>query len=185
MTKKINLKSVIESLLFVAEKPLSIKELANVTGQMMNDVQKVLAEIIKERAESGIKLIKKGDYYSFVSAPENALQVSKLLNEELRHDLSSSALEALAVIAYKQPLTRLEIEEIRGVNSDQLIRNLMIRGLICEVGRKETVGKPILYGTTMEFVQYFGLPSEEDLPKIEILELPVVNEVEPLTIDFI
>jgi len=171
MTGKNDLKSVLESLLFVAEKPVSVKELAGVTGNMLSDIQTTLTEIGKEYEKWGIRLIRKGEYFSFVSAPENAKVVSALLNEELRHDLSRAALETLAIVTYKQPLTRMEIEEIRGVNTDQIVRSLMIRGLITEVGRKESVGKPILYGTTMEFVQYFGLDTEESLPKIEELQL--------------
>jgi len=171
MTKKNNLKSTLESLLFVAEKPVSVKELAGVTGNMLGEIQTTLTEIGKEYGERGIRLVRKGEYFSFVSAPENAKEVSALLNEELRHDLSQAALETLAIITYKQPLTRMEIEEIRGVNTDQIVRSLMIRGLITEVGRKESVGKPILYGTTMEFIQYFGLNSEDSLPKIEELKL--------------
>jgi len=170
MTKD-NLKSKIESLLFVAEKPISVKEIAGVTGSMISDVQNNLNEIGKEYESRGIRLVRKNEYFSFVSAPENAKEVSALLNEELRHDLSQAALETLAIVTYKQPITRMEIEEIRGVDSDRLVRNLMIRGLITEVGRRESVGKPILYGTTMEFIQYFGLDAEESLPKIEELQL--------------
>lgn len=169
--KENELKSVIESLLFVAEKPVSLKELTNITGEMTADIQKVIAELTNEYEKRGIKLIRKGEYYSFVSDPVNSLFVSKFLNEELRHDLSQAALETLAIITYKQPITKNEIEEIRGVNSDQMVRNLMIRGLITEVGRKEAVGRPILYGTTMEFIQYFGLLKEEDVPKMEELKL--------------
>lgn len=164
---KPELKEIIESLLFVAEKPVSIKELANVSGQMVPEVQVALAELGKDYQMRGIRLVKKGEYFSLVSNPDCAKYVSILLNEELRHDLSDASIETLAVITYKQPITRVEIEEVRGVNCDQLIRTLMIRGLITEIGRKETVGRPILYGTTMEFIQYFGLEKESDLPKIE------------------
>ncbi len=166
-----NTKSIIESLLFVAEKPISVREIADASGIMASEVQKYLKEIDTDYKEKGIRLVRKGEYFSFVSAPENAKEVSSLLNEELRHDLSQAALETLAVITYKQPLTRTEIEEIRGVNSDSIVRNLMIRGLIAEVGRKETVGKPILYGTTMEFVQFFGLDNEDSLPKLAEITL--------------
>lgn len=170
-TKQNNLKSKLESLLFVAEKPVSVKEFADVTGVMVSEIQTTLTEIGKEYEARGIRLVRKGEYFSFVSAPENAKEVSALLNEELRHDLSQAALETLAIVTYKQPLTRMEVEDIRGVNTDQIIRSLMIRGLIAEVGRKEAIGRPILYGTTMEFVQYFGLNTEESLPKIEELQL--------------
>lgn len=164
-------KKVIESILFVADKPVSVKELANITGFMISDIQNTLHELTDEYDKKGIRLVRKGEYYSLVSAPECAEFVSKYLNEELRHDLSPATLETLAIVTYKQPLTRMEIEDIRGVSSDQTLRNLLIRGLICEVGRKETIGRPILYGTTMEFVQYFGLLSEEELPQIEELKL--------------
>ncbi len=164
-------KSVIESLLFVAEKPLSIHEIAATSGTMVAEVQKLLKEITEDYLEKGIRLVRKGEFFAFVSAPENAKEVGLLLNEELRHDLSPAALETLAIITYKQPLTRSEIEEIRGVNSDSIVRNLMVRGLIAEVGRKETVGKPILYGTTMEFVQFFGLDHVDNIPKLAEITL--------------
>ena len=162
-----NNKKVIESILFVADKPLSIKEIANITGFMVTDVQTALKSLAEEYENRGICFARKGEFVSFVSAPDCAIYVSKYLNEELRHDLSSASLETLAIITYKQPITRFEIEEIRGVSSDQTLRNLLIRGLIAEVSRKETVGRPILYGTTMEFVQYFGLLDENKIPKLE------------------
>src|SRR3989304_3935798 len=162
-----NLKNIIESILLVAEKPVSIKELANISSCVVPEVQKAFADLINDYKDRGIKVIRKGEHFHIVSAPENAQFVAKYLNEELRHDLSQPAMETLAIITYKQPLTRLDIEEIRGVNSEYLLRNLMIRGLITEVGRKEAVGRPILYGTTMEFLQYFGLENENQLPKLD------------------
>lgn len=165
--KKDNLKSILESILLVAEKPVSAKELSACSGAMLSDVQKTLAELIDQYKDRGMKVIKKGEYFSLVTAPENAEAVSRFLNEELRHDLSEQALEVLSIITYKQPVTRIDVEEIRGVASDQLLRNLMIRGLITEVGRKESPGRPILYGTTMEFLQYFGLSDEKELPEFQ------------------
>lgn len=164
-------KKIIESILFVADKPVSVKELANITGFMVTDIQSALKKLVEEYNKRGICLSRKGEYVSLVSAPECASHVSKYLNEELRHDLSPATLETLAIITYKQPITRIEVENIRGVNSDQTLRNLLIRGLVTEVGRKETVGRPILYGTTMEFVQYFGLLNEDEIPKLEELQL--------------
>lgn len=162
-----NIKSIIESILLVAEKPVSIKELATVTAVQMSEIQKAASELIESYKEKGIRIIKKGDLLHIVSAPENSDFIAKYLNEELRSDISKAALETLAIITYKQPVTRSEVEEIRGVNSDYLVRNLMIRGLIGEVGRKEAVGKPILYGTTVEFLQHFGLENEDQLPKMD------------------
>jgi len=162
-----NIKNQIESILLVAEKPVSAKELTSVIGEMAANINKALAELIQEYQTKGIKIIKKGDYYSLVTAPENSEVVGRFLNEELRHDLSDAALETLSVVTYKQPVTRIDIEEIRGANSDQIIRNLMVRGLITEVGRKDTPGRPILYGTTMEFLQYFGFEGEHQIPKFK------------------
>lgn len=172
---KLNLKSIIESILLAAEKPVSIKELASVSGFMMSEVQKNVLGLIDEYKEKGIRVIRKGEYIHLVSAPENAEFVAKYLNEELRADLSQQALETLAIVTYKQPITRIEVEEIRGVNCEQVLRNLLIRGLITEVDRRDSIGRPILYGTTMEFMQYFGLEDESQLPKVdqsqEILKL--------------
>jgi len=167
-----NTKKTIESILLVAEKPVSAKELSSVCGAMYADVQKIMAELIEEYQNRGIKILRKGDYYSLVTDPESAEAVARFLNEELRHDLSEAALETLSIITYKQPVTRVDIEEIRGVASDQLLRSLLIRGLIQEVGRKETPGRPILYGTTMEFLQYFGLNDESELPEFVVPENP-------------
>lgn len=168
MTKenKSSLKNQVESILLVAEKPVSTKEISASTGEMTSLVQKALVELMGDYKDRGIKIIKKGDYYSMVTDPACGEVVSRFLNEELRHDLTPAALETLSVVTYKQPITRGDVEEIRGVNSDQVIRNLLIRGLIAEVGRRETPGRPILYGTTMEFLQYFGINSEAELPQL-------------------
>lgn len=165
MTKSNKTKSTLESILLVAEKPVAARELSTCSGAMLSEVQKILAELIEEYNNRGIKIIRKGDYYSLVTDPENAEAVGRFLNEELRHDLSDAALESLSIITYKQPVTRMEIEEIRGVATDQILRNLMIRGLVSEVGRKESPGRPILYGTSMEFLQYFGFKNEGEIPK--------------------
>ncbi len=176
------IKSFIESILLVAEKPVSIKELSSSIGQMNSEIQKALTELINEYKNKGIKIIKKGEYFSLVTDPENSEIVGKFLNEELRHDLSDAAIETLSVITYKQPVTRVEIEDIRGVQSDQLLRNLMIRGLITEVGRKETPGRPILYGTTMEFMQYFGFSNESQIPEFkEPVSEELFNNIDTIT----
>jgi len=103
-----------------------------------------------------------------VSAPEAAPYVERFLGLSLSGKLSAAALETLAIIAYKQPITRPQIEAIRGVNSDGALRTLMSKGLIEEVGRLDSVGHPILFGTTFEFLQYFGLSSLSELPPLEI-----------------
>lgn len=180
MAEEKNIKNIIESILLVAEKPVNIKELATVCNAHVSIIQKAAQDLIKEYKDRGIKLIRKGDLYHIVSDPGNAEYVAKYLNDELRGDLSRAALETLAIITYKQPITRMEVEDIRGVNSDYVVRNLLIRGLVGEVGRKEAVGKPILYGTTMEFLQYFGLENEDQLPSVDNITAPKETDTEEL-----
>lgn len=172
---------MIESILLVAEKPVSVKEISACTGEMSGTVQKALSELIDEYKDRGIKIIKKGEYFSLVTDPIFTETITRFLNEELRHDLSEAAIETLSIITYKQPITRMEIEEIRGVNADQIVRNLMIRGLVAEVGRRESAGRPILYGTTMEFLQYFGLTSEDEIPAFVPPEQELFKNVDNIT----
>lgn len=167
-----DLSSVIESILLIAEKPVSTKEIASVTGASSSEIQKSAESLIESYKNRGIRIIKKDDLLHIVSAPENSEYIAKFLNEELRHDLTQAALETLAIITYKQPITRMEVEEIRGANSDTIVRNLMIRGLISEVGRKDALGRPILYGTTLEFLQFFGLENENQLPNVDDIIAP-------------
>ena len=180
MTEEKNIKNIIESILLVAEKPVNIKELATVCNAHIAIIQKATQDLTKDYKDRGIKLIRKGDLYHIVSDPENAEYVAKYLNDDLRGDLSRAALETLAIITYKQPITRMEVEDVRGVNSDYVVRNLMIRGLIEEVGRKEALGRPILYGTTMEFLQFFGLENEDQLPSVDNITAPEKKEEEKL-----
>lgn len=162
-----NLKSQIESLLLVAGKPISLKEIANSIGKNVGEIQNEINTLTAEYKDRGFRIIKKGEKYLLASAQENAELVAKFLNEELRYDLSPAALETLAIIVYKQPITRAEIESIRGTDCSRILRVLMIRGLIEEVGRKESPGRPILYGTTVKMLTYLGVESEEQLPKME------------------
>ncbi|MEK7447663.1 MAG: SMC-Scp complex subunit ScpB [Patescibacteria group bacterium] len=167
--KQKNLKSQIESLLLVAGKPISLKEITNTIGENVVEIQKELNGLIEEYRDRGFRIIKKDEKYLLASAQENAELVAKFLNEELRYELSASALETLAIVVYKQPITRAEIESIRGTDCSRVLRVLMIRGLIEEVGRKEAPGRPILYGTTVKMLTYLGVEKEEDLPKMEEL----------------
>ncbi|MDO8507784.1 MAG: SMC-Scp complex subunit ScpB [bacterium] len=166
-----NIKSQIESLLLVAGKPISLKEIANSIGRNVGEIQSEINALTEEYKNRGFRIIKKGEKYLLASAQENAELVAKFLNEELRYDLSPAALETLAIIVYKQPITRAEIESIRGTDCSRILRVLMIRGLIEEVGRKESPGRPILYGTTVKMLTYLGVEKEEDLPKMEEVSL--------------
>lgn len=163
--QKAGLKNIIEAILFVAEKPVSIKEFAKLTNSLSLDVQKALLELIGDYKKRGLRIIRKGDYFHLVTAPDVSKYVGKYLNEELQKELGEAALETLAIVTYKQPITRMEIEKIRGVNCEAILRTLQIKGLICEVDRKDAPGKPILYGTTFEFLQYLGVESLDELPK--------------------
>ncbi|MGE5140429.1 MAG: SMC-Scp complex subunit ScpB [Rudaea sp.] len=163
---ELSLASILESLIFVSDGPASIEELARVLEQEPAVVEQALAELAGSYEGRGIRLQRTRDRLQLVSAPEAAAYVQKLLGLELSARLSLAGLETLAIIAYRQPITRPQIEMIRGVNSDGVIHNLLSRGLIEELGRLETVGHPIQYGTTFDFLQYFGLQSIEDLPPL-------------------
>ena len=117
-------------------------------------------------AGGGLALQRQGDKVQMVTAPEIAPYVERLLGLDLSSRLSPAALEVLAIIAYRQPITRAEIEAIRGVNCDGVLRTLSSKGLVGEIGRLEQAGRPILYGTTFEFLQYFGLHGVQDLPPL-------------------
>lgn len=156
MTKQ-KLKKIIESILFVAERPVSIKELANLTGSFIPQIQEVLGQLIAEYKKSGIQIIHKGNFFQMIPASSNSKFVSKYLTNTLGRKLTKESLETLAIIFYNQPITRQEIEKIRGVDSESVLHNLQIRGLVTQIEHKGCKGLPILYGTTMEFIQYFGV----------------------------
>jgi segregation and condensation protein B len=115
-----------------------------------------------------VRLQRSGARVQLVSAPEVASYIERFLGLELHGRLSPAALESLAIVAYQQPVTRAGVEAVRGVNSDSVLRTLVSKGLIEEVGRMDTVGRPILYGTTFDFLQFFGFESLEDLPPLDL-----------------
>lgn len=157
----------VEALLFVAEEPPTIAQLARaleVPAEAIEEALNVLQERLRER---GLRLQRQGDRVQLVTAPEVAEDVRRFLGLSGSARLSTAALETLAIIAYRQPITRAEIEAIRGVNCDGVLRTLLAKGLIEEVGRAEGPGRPILYGTTMLFLQHFGLRSLADLPPLD------------------
>jgi segregation and condensation protein B len=161
------LKTLVESLLFVAEGPAQIAALARaleVDEQKINDA---LNELAQDYAGRGMRVQRMRDKVQLVTAPEAAPAIEKFLGVDGAGHLSAAALEALAIIAYRQPITRPAIEAVRGVNCDGVIQTLLSRGMIQEVGRQETVGRPILYATTFEFLQNFGLRGVDDLPPLE------------------
>lgn len=169
----------IEALLFVAPGSVSTAQIANALDISVKQVEKELIELEKMYNSSefprGIRLQKLHGRYQIVTAPNYAGLIEKFLGLETTTKLSRAALEALAIIAYKEPITRPQIDSIRGVNSDGVIKNLLSKGLIQEIGRSETIGRPILYSVTADFLQYFGLNSLEELPPLD----NVINYSEP------
>ncbi|OAA83329.1 SMC-Scp complex subunit ScpB [Clostridium ljungdahlii] len=165
--------SIIESLLFVSGEPLTLKQIASIiklSGKRTKDLLKDMA--VKYRQKSrGIKILNSDDKYSLVTKTENSYYVEELLGNNSRQSLSQASLETLAIIAYKQPITRIDIDEIRGVKSDRAISTLVERELIKENGRLSVPGRPILYGTTEEFLKYFGLENINEIPSIEEFHL--------------
>lgn len=158
------LASSIEAVLFVAEKPVSRGELAKIVGATPKQVENALAELAHAYTGTGLRLAHDGDDWQLITSPEQATVVAAYLGAD-RLRVSPASLETLAVIAYRQPVTRGEVEAIRGVNCDQTIYTLMQRRLIEERGRRDVPGRPILYGTTWEFLECFGLASLDDLPR--------------------
>lgn len=158
----------IESLLFVSGRPLEraeLRKLLNVNEARLQDALQTLEQDLSSQGR-GIRLQLLGEQVQLVTAPENAHYVAALLGLPMTARLTSAALETLAVIAYRQPMTRNQIESVRGVNSDRALASLLQHGLVAEVGRAQTVGRPGLFATTPEFLQLFGLTKLDELPHI-------------------
>lgn len=173
-----NYKSILESLLFVVgEEGLSLDEIKNVLDLDFEECKKVIDELSNDYINRGIELCLLGNRYKLVTKKENKQYIQKLVTLSDSDTLSEAALETLAIIAYNQPVTRVMVDEIRGISSSHMIRKLVYKNLICEVGRSETAGRPILYGTTSLFLDYFGLKDIKDLPKIQIEENDDVKEL--------
>jgi len=160
---------LIESLLFVSESPVSLSDLANTLEVSTKRIENALTELSeKHYINRYLKIQRLGNRVQLVTAPNAAEYIERFLGLSISGKLSPASLEALGIIAYKQPITRPEIEAIRGVSSDGVLRNLLGKGLIEEVGRLETVGHPRQYGTTFEFLKYFGLSTLSDMPVLAI-----------------
>jgi segregation and condensation protein B len=161
--------SIIESLLFVTGEALKLTEMANILECSVDFTRQLTDELRTKYEENhrGIKIIVTNDEYQFVTKPCNSEYVQKLLKTNIRQSLSQASLETLAIVAYKQPITRVEIEEIRGVKSDRGIYTLSEKKLIKESGRKNVPGRPIIYVTTDEFLKHFDFDSLRDMPSLE------------------
>lgn len=163
--------SIIESLLFASGDPMKVKDIASILECSEKYTREILEELRIDygKEERGIKLVCINNTYQLVTKPENSDYIQKILKTNSRQSLSQAAIESLAIIAYKQPITRVEIDEIRGVKSESAIQKLLERNLVKECGRKEVIGRPILYGTTDEFLRQFQLENLKELPTIEEL----------------
>ncbi|CAG7641681.1 SMC-Scp complex subunit ScpB [Paenibacillus allorhizosphaerae] len=167
------MKSVIEGLLFVAgDEGLNAKQLAEVleqdpkfTAELVLDLQSDL-----KRQKRGLQIVELAGTFQLATIPEHAPYFEKLAHSPSRASLSQAALETLAIVAYRQPITRVDIEEIRGVKSDRALQTLVAKDLIQEVDRADAPGRPILYGTTKAFLDYFALASIQDLPETSLFE---------------
>lgn len=158
---------LIESLLFVAAEPVAVRDLARSLALPADAVEAALARLAEDYRTRGIRLMRHHDHVQLVTAPEAAAAVERFLGvQNSATRLSNAALETLAIVAYKQPITRASVEAIRGVDCSGSMRTLQQRGLIAEVGRLPAVGRPVLYGTTEDFLKHFGIESVGQLPKL-------------------
>lgn len=165
-----NIKSVIEALLFASDKPLTIEQARNVLDNLeASEIRGILENLKSEYEQSnrGIRIIEIAGGFQMIAAPEFAPFLKKLFKERHTDRLSKPSLETLAIIAYKQPVTKFEIACIRNVNVDSVLNNLLDKNLVRISGRKKAAGRPYVFGTTKQFLEYFGLKSLDGLPKME------------------
>lgn len=158
---------LLEGLLFAAPEPITAQHLATIVDRTVEQVEDGLVKLEIQLGDRGIRLQKHGAKYQLTTAPELTDHIENLLGLDATQKLSRAALETLAIIAYQQPITRPGVDSIRGVNSDGVMKSLLSKGLLQEVGRTEGPGRPILFGTTPEFLQHFGLNSVDELPPLE------------------
>ncbi|MFN8485120.1 MAG: SMC-Scp complex subunit ScpB [Anaerolineae bacterium] len=166
-TAEIALPILLEGLLFVAPGPVSVEELAKAIEAPAATIEAGLTDLAAMLATRGLRVQRVGARVRLVTAPELGTVVQRFLGLALEPPLSPSVLETLAIIAYRQPVTRPQIEMVRGVSADHAVRTLLARGLIEEVGRTESVGRPILYAPTARFLEHFGLTDLGSLPPLE------------------
>ena len=166
----VELAILVESLLFVAPEAVKITVLANALEETPDRIEEALADLIVGQAARGVRVQRQGERVQMVSAPEGAAAIERFLGLDLTTKLSPAALETLAIIAYRQPVTRAQIDELRGVASDGVLRTLVHRGLVEQGERLEQAGRPFQFRTTFDFLQHFGLQSLGDLPLLEHAE---------------
>jgi len=176
---KDELKSAIEAILFAWSDPLSAKDLSDVLGIETKDIINILKEMMDEfnYNKRGIQILQMNDHYQLSTRPEHYEYLQKLFAPKQSRGLTQAALETLAIIAYKQPITKTEIEGIRGVKCDKAISTLLEKELIEEQGRLEKTGRPILYGTTINFLKIFSIKSLDELPSVNDFDLSTDGDI--------
>ena len=175
------LEAVVEGLLFVVgEDGLTLSQLVDILGIELDQVKEILSHLKDkyEKEDSGIRMNFLGNTFKLTTKKEHKNYFQKLLENPESNVLTQAALETLAIIAYNQPMTRMEIDEIRGVGTSQIVRKLVAKGFIKETGRSDAPGRPILYQTTSEFLDYFGLSTIDDLPKFEKIVSEVIEDTD-------
>lgn len=168
-------KAIVEALLFSAAEPIGARKLADLSGARDARAARKMVDALREEYDAGGRAFtveEIADGYQLLTRPDFHAWVSKLRRRQQEETLSQAALETLAIVAYKQKITRADIEDIRGVQSGYILRSLIERSLVCVTGRSEELGRPLLYGTTDTFLEVFGLPSLKALPKLEELTPP-------------
>ncbi len=179
ITNELSISARLEALLFVAPSGVTTSQLAGALEITPREVEKGLKALQETYLEGGIRMQRHKGEIRLTSAPEMGRLVERFLSLEATTRLSKAALETLAIIAYEQPVTRPQIDSIRGVSSDGVLRNLLGKGLVEERGRAEGPGRPILYVTTSEFLGHFGLTSLDDMPQLTLPEEEAATEDEP------
>jgi len=170
----------LEALLFVAERPLGRRELATLTGASAETIDARLGDLEVTLAGRGIRLLVDGNRVALATAPEAGLLIGRYVGREPTR-LSAATLETLAIVAYRQPVTKAAIERVRGVDAEYALRSLLHRRLVVELGRADAPGRPILYGTSVEFLERFGLLSLDDLPLLDAAVAERLVTPEPAT----
>lgn len=168
MAGRKTIKSAIESMMFIWGEPLNIREMAEIFNEDKNEIYECCKELQEEYESEGRGIVVRevNKSFQFVTRKENLQYIERLCTPVKKRRLTQSALEVLAIVAYKQPVTKGEIEAVRGIRCDRVIEGLERRGLVTEVGRSDAVGRPILYGTTDEFLKQFGFETLKELPDI-------------------
>lgn len=169
---------ILEAILFVAGEPVAVADLAQALEVSELEIMHAVEELQRECERRGVTIHRYGDHLRMETRPEYAPYVERLLQPVQRQTLSQTAMETLAVIAYRQPVTKGEVEQVRGVKCDYSVQSLLHKGLIREAGRKEALGRPILYATTDRFLEHFGISDIRELPPLSSAQEKVD---EPLT----